>query len=176
MKMRRSKVLFPLGLFISFWALLIINFSSPISAVAANITIKAGTPVILTVEKSIDSEVANVGDPVHLSVARDVEINGKVVINRGTRATGEVVSVEKKGYVGKPGKIAIAVRSATAVDGTEVRLRDTVTREGKSQQTTALLLGLIVCILLLFIKGESSIIPVGTEIKAYVDFPVDITI
>ncbi|MHA2260724.1 MAG: hypothetical protein ACXACO_22380 [Promethearchaeota archaeon] len=120
--------------------------------------------------------MANVGDPVDLSVARDVDINGKVVIRQGTRATGEVVSVEKKGYVGKPGKIAIAVRSVTAVDGTEVRLRDTVTQEGKSKETTALLLGLIVCILLLLIKGESSIIPAGTEIKAYVDFPVDIKI
>lgn len=176
MKMRKSKVLFPLGLFISLLALLIMNFGTPISAVAGNIKLKEGTPVILKLAESVSSEVANVGDPVNLSIARDVEVEGKVVISEGTRARGEVVSVEKTGYIGKPGKIMIAARNTTAVDGTEVPLRDTVTREGKSKQTTALVLGLVVCTFLLFMKGESAEVPAGTEIKAYVDYSLDIKI
>lgn len=176
MKIRRSKVLFPFGLFISFWALLITNLCTPISAVAANITLREGTPVVLRLEKSIDSELANVGDPVDLVIARDVEIKGVVVIRQGTKGLGEVVSVEKKGAIGKPGKIMIAVKSTTAVDGTKVPLRATLSREGKSKETAALAVGILICILGLLIKGESAEIPAGTEIKAYVDLSVDITI
>ncbi len=176
MEKRRSNFFFTFGLLMSFLALFLMNFSSPISALAANLTIKEGTPVALRLEKSINSDTVYVGDPVDLVVARDVKVNGKVVISQGTRTGGEVAFVEEKGLIGKPGKIMITVRSTTAVDGTEVPLRATVTREGKSKQTLAIILGIVLCLFILLMKGESAVIPAGYEIKAYVDYSVDISV
>ena len=173
---RKQKSLFSIGLFLSFWALFIMNFSSPISAIAANLTIKEGTPVALRLEQSINSEEVNVGDIVDLVVARDVKIEGTVVISQGTRALGEIASVEKKAAVGKPGKIMIAVKSTKAVDGTEVPLRATVSQEGKDKQTTALILGILLCFFLLFMKGEDAVVPAGSEVKAFVDYSTDVNI
>jgi len=63
------------------------------------------------------------------------------------------------------------------VDGKEVPIRATLSQEGKNKVVTALLIGLILCILGLFlIKGGDAIVPAGTEVKAYVDVDVNIDI
>lgn len=176
--MRRSRVLFTLGMCLSFWAMALTNFSLPASAAYAALKkLPAGTPVILTLSQSLNSETARVGDQVEFIVARDVEVEGTIVIRTGTRALASIASVEKKGIIGAGGKIMVAVKSTTAVDGTEVPLRATVSEEGKNKQLTALLVGILLCILGLFlIKGDNAIIPSGTEVKAYVDINMDIKV
>ena len=177
MAIRKSKTLFSLGLFFSFWTMFIFSFGYAGAALAEKVTLREGTPVILSLERSLDSNFARVGDPVDFVVIRDVKVNGKIVVEAGTHARGEVASVEGKGVIGKPGKISVVVRTVTAVDGQDVPIRATITREGKSKQTTALLVGLILCILGLFlIKGEHGVIPSGSEVKAYVDYPMEIDV
>jgi len=174
MVIRKSKLLFTLGLVLSLWSMSLTNFGFSATAIAEKVILKAGTPVILSLEKSISTDTANVGDLVDLVVVREVKIDGKTVIETGAMARGEVSAVEKKGAIGKPGKISIAVKSVAAVDGKNVPLRATLTREGKGKETTALLVGLILCILGLFlIKGENGVITSGSEIKAYVDYDVE---
>lgn len=177
MVIRKSKKLFSLGLFLSFWTMFIICFNYSGAALAANLTLKEGTPVILSLEKTINSNYARVGDPVDLVVTRDVRVNDKVVIEVGTHARGEVSAIERKGAIGKPGKVSIVVRSVKAVDDTDVPIRATLTREGKGKETTALLVGILLCIIGLFlIKGEHGVIQAGSEIKAYVDYTVEINV
>jgi hypothetical protein len=118
-----------------------------------------------------------VGDAVNFEVARNVEVDGKIVIRQGTFASGQIASVEKNGVIGEGGKIMVAVQNVQAVDSTNVPIRGTVSQEGKSKQTTALLVGLILCILGLFlIKGENAVVPANTEVKAYVDADVQINV
>jgi len=174
MIIRRSKLLFTLGLVLSLWSMLLINFSFSATTIAEKVILRAGTPVILSLEKSISTDIANVGDPVDLVVIREVKVDGKTVIETGSSVRGEVSAVEKKGVIGKPGKISIAVKSVVGVDGKNVPLRATLTREGKGKETTALIVGLVLCILGLFlIKGEHGVITAGSEIKAYVDYDVE---
>lgn len=157
MRIRKSKLFFTLGLICSFWSMSVMCFGYSAAALATTLTLKAGTPVLLKVEKSIISKTAHVGDSVHLIVIRDVKVDGKTVISAGTLARGEISSVVKEGIVGKPGEISITVKSATAVDGQDVLIRATLTREGKNKQTTALIVGLLLCIIGLFlIKGEGG--------------------
>lgn len=177
--MRKSKPIFGLGLCLAFWAMALMNFSLPASGAYAAIqkTLKEGTPVALSLTQTIDSETAIVGETVEFVVSRDVDIDGTVVIQSGTVATGTIASVEKRGMLGKPGAIMVTLKSTTAVDGTEVPLRGSISREGSNKQTTALLVGILLCILGLFlIKGGSANVPTGTEVKGYVDFSVQINI
>lgn len=174
MIIRKSKVLFTLGLFLSLWSMSFTNLGFTATAIAEKVILKAGTPVLLRMEKSIASDTAMVGDPVDLMVIREVKVDGKTVIETGSMARGEVSAVENRGAIGKPGKISIAVTSVGGVGGKNVSLRATLTREGKGKQTTAIIVGLVLCILGLFlIKGETGVIQAGSEIKAYVDFEVE---
>lgn len=179
--MRRCKLLFTLGLVLSFWAMGLTNFSLPASAayayLAEKVKLTYGTPVILRLPVSINSSTARQGDTVTFEVARNVEVNGKVVISQGAFATGEVASVEKSAMLGAGGKLMVNLRSVKAVDGKQVPIRATLSQEGKDKVLTALLVGILLCILGLFlIKGGDAIVPSGTEVKAYVDVDVDIEI
>jgi len=179
--MRRCKLLFTLGLVLSFWAMWLTNFSQPASAayvaLAEKVKLTSGTPVTLRLPVSINSSTAKQGDTVTFEVARNVEVNGKVVISQGAIATGEVASVEKSGIIGAGGKLMVNLRSVKAVDGKEVPIRATLSQEGKDKQLTAILIGILLCILGLFlIKGGDAIVPAGTEVKAYVDVDVLIEI
>ena len=107
MIIRKSKVLFTLGLILSLWSMSLTNLGFAATAIAEKVILKSGTPVLLSVEKSISSDFAMVGDIVDLMVIREVKVDGKTVIETGTIARGEVSAVEKKGAIGKPGEISI---------------------------------------------------------------------
>lgn len=99
--------------------------------------LEAGRPVLLSLEETMSSERASVGDLVKLRVVRAVKVNDIVVIAAGAKATGKVSEVKHKGGFGKKGEIALAVSSVTAVDGQEVPLSATQRREGESRGGTA---------------------------------------
>ncbi len=177
--MRRCKALFLLGLVLSFWAMGLTNFglaaTGAYTTLAGKVKLTSGTPVILRLPTSLNSSTARQGDVVTFEVARNVEVEGKVVISQGAIATGEVASVEKRAAIGEAGKLMVNLRSVKAVDGKEVPIRATLSQEGKNKQLTAILVGILLCILGLFlIKGGDAVIPSGTEVKAYVDVDVEI--
>jgi len=179
--MRKCRALFMVGVVLSFWAMWLMNFSMPASAaytvLAGKVKLTSGTPVILRLPVSLNSATAKQGDPVTFEVARPVEVEGKVLIAQSAIATGEVSSVEKRGAIGEAAKIMVNLRSVKAVDGKEVPIRATLSQEGKNKQLTAILVGILLCILGLFlIKGGEAIVPAGTEVKAYVDMDVDIEV
>lgn len=179
--MRKGRALFTVGLVLSFWSMWLMNFSMPASAaytvIAGKVKLPSGTPVVLRLSVSLNSATAKQGDQVTFEVAGPVEIEGKVLIAQSAIATGEVSSVEKRGAIGEAAKIMVNLRSVKAVDGKEVPIRATLSQEGKNKQVTALLVGLILCILGLFlIKGGEAIVPAGTEVKAYVDMDTEIEV
>lgn len=147
--------------------LLVLCFLFASLSIAAEITIKAGTPVPVKLEQELTSENATAGQTVRFSVTKDITVDGIVVIKAGSEVVGEVALAQKTGTFGKEGKLSIVVRHATAVDGTMVPLRSTLSKSGEEKMAVSFLF----CP---FIKGTSSEIPVGTESKAYVDYDTKI--
>jgi|Deesub1362B_J571_1020462.scaffolds.fasta_scaffold04145_7 hypothetical protein len=133
------------------------------------VKLEEGTLVILRTTEPINPQVLGVGDIVKLEVAQDVVVDGVVVIKAGTPALGEIVIAEKEGYIGKAGKINIAVSSTKAVDGQKVPLRGHLRREGESKQVESIAISVVLCPLGLLMKGEAAQIPSGSQMKAYVD-------
>ncbi len=131
------------------------------------VKLSVGNPVILKLTEEVSSATKNMNDMINLEVARDVIVDGKIVIKGGTPAIGTVTMVEGKGVVGKPGKIQFSVDSTKSVDDQNVLLRSTVTQTGKDSSTSSIAVGAICCIFGLFMKGGEASFPVGSEVKAF---------
>ena len=153
-----------------------IAIATKCSANPDKVKLANGTPVILRTTEEINSKTKNVNEIVNLEVARNVTINGKVVIKAGTPATATIISLEQKGMIGKAGKVQISLEATKAVDGQRIALRSIVTQSGKDEQTTALAGGIICCPLFLLMKGKEATIPMGTEIKAYTETDIMINV
>src|SRR5947207_7798284 len=82
----------------------------------AEFTLRNGTPIHVTLGKTISSATAHIGDAVDLQVAEEVIVDGLAVIPKGAAATGLVKEAEPKKRLGHGGKLAFSIDS--------VRLRD----------------------------------------------------
>lgn len=90
------------------------------------ITLRAGTPVSLTLNQTVNADDVQIGNTVEFIVKNNVTVNGKVVIAAGSIAEGMVKDVEgtckkckKREYCSK---LEITVETAQAVDGQNVFL------------------------------------------------------
>ncbi|MBI1893282.1 MAG: hypothetical protein HYS14_04120 [Candidatus Rokubacteria bacterium] len=140
------------------------------------VTLRSGTPIFLVFDQSIDSETGNEGDTIYLRVMRPVQVEGVVVIRSGEKVRTKLTEVRKAKGWGRRGDITVRVESTSAVDGQEILLSATQRREGEGRGGAATAVGVgagLICLpaaLLGFaIKGEEGRIPIGFEVKAYVD-------
>lgn len=82
-----------------------------------------GTPVPVRLLHLICSETSRPGDPVRLEVVRDIVVEGSVVIEERTSATGIVVEARPSTLRGRAARLAFAVNETRSVGGETIRLR-----------------------------------------------------
>src|SRR2546426_5343470 len=87
----------------------LLSAAVPLSLCAADIP--AGTHITVTLDQSVSSKNARVGQHVPASVARDVVVGGKTLIPRGAQATLIVASAQSSGRLSKPGKLWLRMHS-----------------------------------------------------------------
>src|ERR1044071_2451733 len=131
------------------------------------IAVTEGTPINVAVAKEVTSKEAKPNDPVEFTVVEDLVINGQVIVRKGTPATGSVINAEKRGYMGKSGKLAVQVESTTTSDGQRLKLRAAKGREGDDKTTSTFVLSMI-SPAFLFRKGSEAKITTGTVVTVYV--------
>lgn len=78
------------------------------------ITLPAGTAIAVTLDQAISSGQQRSGDTFDASVAAPVEVNGKVVIPKGARAKGVVVSARASGRLSTVAHLEVALESVEA--------------------------------------------------------------
>lgn len=132
------------------------------------IVVPEGTPINVAVAKEVTSKEAKPNDPVEFTVTEDLVINGQVVVRKGTPAVGSVINAEKKGYMGKSGKLAVQVESTTTSDGRPLKLRAAKGREGDDKTTSTVVLSTLISPAFLFMKGSEAKITPGTVVTVYV--------
>lgn len=165
----RKSSFFRTGLLFAFWAVFVMGLGDGGKLYAATQLVPSGKTVVFRVTENISSAKVNPGDQLTVVVAMDVKVNGKIVIKSGTPGIVNVSTVEKKGGIGKPGSITVQAISTTDIEGNKVDLNGSLSREGKNKQTSALLLGIFICFILLFtIKGKDGTITAGSQIRATV--------
>ncbi len=133
------------------------------------VVLNAGTNIALETVSVIQSDLVNVGQTIDFRVKYDVKVEGKTVVSAGSIAKGQVVRAQKAKGLGKEGFLEIQVKSVTAADGQEVFLSGgNVYQEGADKQTAAILLGVFVCVLFLFMKGKNAQVPPGYQVSSSV--------
>jgi len=145
-------------------SILFMSFKAPGGSV---VTLNAMSRIGLETVSSVPSTTATAGTSIDFRVTHDVIAEGKVVIPAGSIAKGQVVRSDYARGLGKPGFVEVEIRSVTSVDGQEIYLTNSSLRkEGKDKSGTAIILGVLICILFLTMKGEDAVIPSGYQISA----------
>lgn len=135
--------------------------------VATPIQIKplpAGTPIIVSLDSEITTQNNLLGDGFTVTVVNDVIQDDVVVIPKGTKGRGEVTFLTKKGGFGKPGIIGIALRDLE-LNGRQVLLDGRFREEGGNNNAAASATMFAAGIAAVFVKGKTSVIPAGRELK-----------
>ena len=102
-------------------------------SIAETFVIPADSVIGLEIEHSVSSETAQPEDRVDARVARDVKVDGAVVIPAGSRVRGEVTRVENGGRFKDRGRIEIRFHTLVLADGdTQAIATDTLFREGEN--------------------------------------------
>ena len=148
----------------------------PTVAMAATVDVPVGTVVTVVFGAAVDPAMTAPGQTVMLSVADPVIVNGVTVIEAGAPAVGEVTVAEKRGAVGKPARIGVALRHVTAVDGKNIPLAGQKQVEGKNEQASALIVTILCCVLGLLMRGGTATIPAGSQMQATTMAPVTVTV
>jgi hypothetical protein len=155
----------PVALILTF-AILNMSFTMPSKR---SVVLQAGTNVPLETATVITSDLAVVGQIIDFKVSRDVMADGEVVIPYGSIAKGQVVRAQAAKGLGKEGFIEVQIRSVQAADGQEVFLSgNNLNQSGENRQTLAIVLGVLVCLLFLAMKGKEVVVPAGYKVDSYV--------
>jgi hypothetical protein len=105
----------------------------PVGPVYDELVIAADSVIGLEIESPINSDRARVEDPVVARVTRDVKVGGRVVIPAGSKANGEVTTVERGGKLKDRARLGVRFTSIVLADGTRVPIEtETIYREGDS--------------------------------------------
>ena len=91
--------------------LVAVVFSGAAVTLYAQGTVPAGTAIIVTLDQSVSSKDATVGQKVDGSVAQDVVVNGKAVVPKGSRVSLSVASAQASGHLKTPAKLWLKIDS-----------------------------------------------------------------
>jgi hypothetical protein len=84
---------------------------SPALTLHAQVTVPAGTHIVVTLDETVSSKDAETGQRVLASVADNVTVQGRTVIPRHSRVTLFVASARPSGRLKTPAKLYLRMRS-----------------------------------------------------------------
>ncbi len=151
------------------------------AAEMATVVLPAGTAVNFSMDKALATDkrdfkkgekkpakdkrrINNPGDLFGMTVLNDVKVGDHVVIPKGARGTGEVLTVTGRGGFGKSGKIEVRMNSV-AVGDKVYSMDGTHLQKGKGRGGAAVAGVLVLGVLAgVFIKGDEADIPATAEL------------
>src|SRR5436190_6770369 len=132
--------------------------------------LRAGAPVPVALSEFLTTKGKHlkVGQQVHLEVAQDVLLNGRVVIPARSPVDGVLTEVRNKGMWGKSGAIHLHINSVS-INGTSIRLKGDMDTRGETG--TAGVVGAIVALPVagFFVTGTSAEMPLNMPGRAFLD-------
>ncbi len=141
---------------------------------AADHILQDGTPVKLRLTQNLSSADAKAGQEIFLEVADDIELDGVIVLRRGSPAIGVVTEAEAKRRMGRAGKLSFNITDVLLADDEKAPLRAVNDSSGDSHvkgMTGMMASGVPMAAapFLLLMHGENTSFPKGTEITAFID-------
>jgi hypothetical protein len=128
-----------------------------------------GTEVDLKLAETVSSARAMEGQRIRFTVAKDVAINGYVVIQTGALAIGTITKASPKKWAGRSGKLEMSLQNVSAIDGTKIDLSGNRGGSGDShvgRMVTGMVITSIFTLggsaLFLLMHGKDLVIPEGS--------------
>jgi len=106
-------------------------------------TLPAGTVITVRLGNAVGSKVSNSGDAFHASLAKPIEVDGKVVVPSGADAAGTVLQAVPQGQF-KGGAVLKLALSSVTVDGDSYDVKTSVVSrylQGKGKRTAVMIGG-----------------------------------
>ena len=125
----------------------------------------------LTLDDALSSASAVEGDKFSITTADPIKLPNGTIVPSGYQGRGEVSAVEKRGMLAKAVQLSVRL-DYFMIGETKVRLRANKSQNGKSTQTTTIVLSLLISPLFLLMHGKDATIPKGQSIVGYVDTDV----
>ena len=145
-------------------------------------TLLDGTPVKVRLAENLSSETNKTGDQVPFEVTEEVDVDGVAVIPKGAQALATVTDAEPKKRMGRGGKLDVNIDSVRLADGEKAQLRAEKNAKGGGHvgAMTGAMVGTAIVFfpaapLFLFMHGKSVEIPKGTEVTAFVQGDMHLT-
>jgi hypothetical protein len=133
------------------------------------VVLKEGTELEIKLIEELSSQNSRVGDSVRLKLNENIYVDNTLVLREGTKIKAVVTVAEKRGMLGKAGKLDFSLNSITALNGKEIPLRAVKNSEGKNRQVGVIAGTLLLSPLFLFVKGKDVTIDAGKIFTAFVD-------
>jgi hypothetical protein len=103
------------------------------AASAATLRLPAGTHVSLTLQHHITSSQTPGGTPIYFRVADDIKAQDQILIAKGTLVSGRMEATRERGALASSGSFNFGVRFVPAVDGQNVRVIASLSRNARSR-------------------------------------------
>lgn len=112
------------------------NPQLPAALPTAKLVIPADTPIVLRANEGVSDKTARAGDEVWFSAAKDVVIEGRVVIPASAKARAVIVEIRKPRRRGKPGALVLKFVSIELITGETVPLAAALSETGQEKNMT----------------------------------------
>ena len=132
------------------------------------VLLESGRTVYVVFMSVLHPEDVSEGSEVQLTLARNVKVRDALVLRKGTLVTGQVVKLQKRGFVGKPDEIKVEIKYVTDSNEVKVPVFGEYSISGSAQQVESLGITLFYCIFGIFIRGEETHIAEGTMVSCRV--------
>ena len=135
-----------------------------------DVTLKAGTPIVVELMQANNTVGLNPGQSVNVRVKFNVVVNKKTLIAAGAMGSATITNVKKPKPFGRPGNLELLIQSITSVDNQQIPVSGMpMLIEGEDKKGLAIGLSLVTWGLAgIFIKGKPAELRAGTMIHANV--------
>lgn len=145
----------------------------PAMAIAQDSTKKnllsEGTLVSLQLLKEINSSSANIGDILEFETTEPIIVGDRVIVPKGTKASGRVTEVEPRKIGGRAGKLNFTINYVNLLSGKVIKLNSEQKGVGKNKTGTAIAEAVLLSPLFLLKKGKTIKFEKGQLFKAFVE-------
>lgn len=125
------------------------------------------TEVHLALETPVSTATAKPGDVFRLRTLAPIVVDGAELVPAGAFATGQVVHAQKAGAFGKAGELILAVRRIDT-EPKPIPMHKFEPRVGRDRTGGTAAATVAIGLFAAFIRGGQIVLPVDTEIVAYV--------
>lgn len=150
--------------------------SSSVTTLAETLIVPSDTRIFISTKEEIIGKKGRIreGQRIRAQVWRDVVVNKRVVVAKGTPVLVKVDFFKKAKIAGRKGKISLGAYEVETVDGGVMQLNGGYFKEGKGRIALTATLAGIVFLPLIFIKGQKAKLPEGTVFDAYSTQKMDV--